>query len=32
MATHKEDIAPEEMGKRAKEAMAKMAQQTKTAT
>jgi PhnB protein len=27
LATHKEDIAPDEMAKRAKEAMAKMGQQ-----
>ncbi len=33
LATHKEDVAPEEMGRRAKEAMAKMAQgQTSKAT
>ena len=32
LATHKEDIAPEEMGRRAQEAMAKMAQQTSKAT
>lgn len=31
MATHKEDIAPEEMKKRSHEAMAKMGQQAKTA-
>ena len=31
MATHKEDVTPEEMKKRSAEAMAKMAQQTKTA-
>jgi PhnB protein len=31
MATHKEDVAPAEMEKRSKEAMAKMAQQTRTA-
>jgi PhnB protein len=31
LATHKEDIAPAEMRKRAQEAMSKMAQQTKTA-
>lgn len=30
LATHKEDVAPEEMGKRAKEAMAKMAAQAHT--
>jgi PhnB protein len=29
IATHKEDVAPEEMGKRAKEAMAKMGQTQK---
>jgi PhnB protein len=32
MATHKEDVAPEEMKKRADAAMAKMSQQTKTAS
>jgi PhnB protein len=32
MATHVEDVAPEEMKKRMKEAMSKMGQQTKTAT
>jgi PhnB protein len=32
MATHKEDIAPEEMRKRAQAAMAKMDQQAKTAS
>jgi PhnB protein len=33
LATHKEDVAPEEMGRRAKEAMAKMGQgQTSKAT
>lgn len=32
MATHKEDVAPDEMRKRMKEQMAQMAQQTKTAT
>lgn len=32
LATHKEDIAPEEMKKRAKEAMAQMAQQSKAAS
>jgi PhnB protein len=31
VATHKEDVAPEEMSKRMKEATAKMAQQTKSA-
>jgi PhnB protein len=31
MATHKEDVAPEEMAKRSKEAMAKMGQQAKAA-
>lgn len=31
LATHKEDVAPAEMHKRAQEAMAKMGQQTKTA-
>jgi PhnB protein len=31
VATHKEDVAPAEMSKRAKEAMAKMAQQAKSA-
>lgn len=31
LATHVEDVAPEEMSKRAKEAMAKMAQQAHTA-
>jgi PhnB protein len=31
VATHIEDVAPEEMSKRMKEAMAKMASQTKTA-
>jgi PhnB protein len=30
LATHKEDVAPEEMKKRAKEAMAKMGQQAQT--
>ena len=30
LATHKEDIAPDEMAKRAKEAMAKMGQQAQT--
>lgn len=29
LATHKEDVAPEEMGRRSKEAMAKMAQASK---
>lgn len=29
IATHKEDVAPQEMGRRAKEAMAKMAQTSK---
>ena len=32
MATHKEDVAPEEMKKRAQEAMAKMAQQQQKKT
>jgi PhnB protein len=32
LATHKEDVAPEEMAKRAKEAMAKAAQQARRAT
>jgi len=32
MATHKEDLSPEEVEKRAKVAMAQMSQQTKTAT
>ncbi len=32
LATHKEDVAPEEMRKRAQAAMAKMGQQTKTAS
>ena len=32
MATHKEDVAPEEMRKRMQQEMAKMGQQTKTAT
>ena len=31
LATHKEDVAPEEMKKRTKEAMAKMSQQAKSA-
>jgi len=31
VATHKEDVAPAEMSKRMKDAMAKMAQQTKSA-
>jgi PhnB protein len=31
VATHVEDVAPEEMGKRAREAMAKMAQQSHSA-
>jgi len=31
LATHKEDVAPEEMRKRSQEAMAKMGQQTKSA-
>lgn len=32
LATHKEDVAPEEMERRSKEAIAKMAQQTRAAT
>ena len=32
LATHKEDVAPEEMSKRAQAAMAQMAQQSKGAT
>ena len=32
LATHKEDVAPEEMAKRAKEAMAKAEQQVRRAT
>jgi PhnB protein len=32
LATHKEDVAPEEMGKRAQAAMAKMAQQAHSAS
>jgi PhnB protein len=32
MATHKEDVSPQEMSKRMKEQMAKMGQQTKSAT
>ncbi len=32
LATHKEDVAPEEMRQRAQQAMAKMGQQTRTAT
>ena len=32
LATHKEDVAPEEMGRRAQEAMAKMAQRAKAAS
>jgi len=31
VATHKEDVAPDEMSKRMKDAMSKMAQQTKSA-
>lgn len=31
LATHKEDVAPEEMARRTREATAKMAQQTRTA-
>jgi PhnB protein len=32
LATHKEDVAPEEMARRSKEARAKMAQQTRAAS
>ena len=32
LATHKEDVAPEEMMRRSREAQAKMAQQTRTAS